>query len=241
MSHVAVKQVMCHTRTHHSSCWRDQQQLSHTHVKESCCSWMSHVIHTHTHTIHHSGAISNSFPSHIWVSDVAVEWAMLQLNASCHTHTHTHTYHSWYWHDQQQLCPKPSLPRGSRVPIHSYVWHDSFMCVTWLVHMGDTTHSYVWHVCDMTHSYVWHVCDMTHSYVWHVCDTTHSYVWHVCDTTHSYVWHMCDMTHTFFTEGLTSTHSCVWNESLICVTWLVHVCNATYSCVTWLIHICSYM
>jgi len=28
---------------------------------------------------------------------------------------------------------------------HSYVWHDSFICVTWLIHMCDVTHSYVWH------------------------------------------------------------------------------------------------
>ena len=30
-------------------------------------------------------------------------------------------------------------------------------CVTWLIHMCDMTHSYVWHdsfICDMTHSYV---------------------------------------------------------------------------------------
>jgi len=27
---------------------------------------------------------------------------------------------------------------------HSYVWHDSFICVTWLIHMCDMTHSYVW-------------------------------------------------------------------------------------------------
>jgi len=26
---------------------------------------------------------------------------------------------------------------------HSYVWHDSFICVTWLIHMYDMTHSYV--------------------------------------------------------------------------------------------------
>jgi len=25
---------------------------------------------------------------------------------------------------------------------HSYVWHDSFICVTWLIHLCDVTHSY---------------------------------------------------------------------------------------------------
>ena len=28
---------------------------------------------------------------------------------------------------------------------HSYVWRDSFICVTWLIHMCDMAHSYVWH------------------------------------------------------------------------------------------------
>ena len=42
---------------------------------------------------------------------------------------------------------------------HLYVWHDSFICVTWLIHMCDMTHSCVpWliHMCDMTHSCVCH-------------------------------------------------------------------------------------
>jgi len=94
---------------------------------------------------------------------------------------------------------------------HSYVWHDSFICVTWLIHMCDMTHSYVWHdsficvvsltyMCDMTHSYVWrdpficvtwpiHMCGITHLYVWHdsfICVTR---LFHRCDMTHSYVWH----------------------------------------------------
>ena len=33
------------------------------------------------------------------------------------------------------------------------MWHDSFICVTWLIHMCDMTHSYVWHDSFI---YVWH-------------------------------------------------------------------------------------
>jgi len=47
---------------------------------------------------------------------------------------------------------------------------------------------------------------------------------------------MCDM-----------SHSCVWHRSLICVTWLLHVCGTAHSyvwhdtfiCVAWLIHMCD--
>ena len=128
---------------------------------------------------------------------------------------------------------------------HSYVRYHSFIRVTWLAHMCDTTRSYVWQ--DMPHSYVWvsfirvtwfvhmsltHMCDITQSYVWH--DSLICVTWriHVCDISHSYVWqdsviydsficaislmHTCDM-----------THSHVYHDSFICVTWLIHVCGVT--------------
>ena len=51
---------------------------------------------------------------------------------------------------------------------HSYAWHDSFICVTWLNHTCDMTHLYAW----LTHLHAWnsficvtwlmHTCDMTH-------------------------------------------------------------------------------
>ena len=95
---------------------------------------------------------------------------------------------------------------------HSYVWHDSFICASWLVYMCNMTRSYVRHdsficaawlirMCDMTHSYVRHdsficatwlisMCDMTHSYVRHcsiICATCHmSNIWR---TTHAYIQH----------------------------------------------------
>ena len=55
---------------------------------------------------------------------------------------------------------------------HWCVWHDSFMCVTWLIDVCDTTHSCVWHDSFVAHAFIcvtWliHTCDMTHSYVWH--------------------------------------------------------------------------
>jgi len=44
---------------------------------------------------------------------------------------------------------------------YSYGWHDSFIWVTWRVHMGDMTHSYGWHdfICV---TWLIHMCDMTH-------------------------------------------------------------------------------
>jgi len=108
---------------------------------------------------------------------------------------------------------------------HSPVWHDSFICVTWLIHMCDMTHSYVWH----DSSYVWHDSFICVTWLIHMCDMTHSYMWH--DS--SYVWHdsftcvpglmqfatwlihICDMTHLY-----------VWHGSFICVLPATYIVNS---------------
>jgi len=46
---------------------------------------------------------------------------------------------------------------------HSYMWHDTFIYVTWLIHICDMTHSYVRHAsftCKIWPVYMW---DMTRS------------------------------------------------------------------------------
>jgi len=114
------------------------------------------------------------------------------------------------------------------------VWHDSVICVTWLIHMCDMTHSYVWR--DSFICVTWHI---------HMCDTTHSCVWHdpfICVTRLNH--HMCGMT--------PSSH--VWNDTsiilpFICVTWFIHECDTTHlshvwhdsfiTWVAWLIHMCD--
>jgi len=147
---------------------------------------------------------------------------------------------------------------------HTYVWHDLYICVTWLIHKCDMTHSYVWHDSYICVTWLIHMCDMTHTYVWHdvwhdlsihvtwlcLCDMTVS-VWQdcvcvtglcLCDRTVS-VWHdyvcviwlcLCDM-------NVSVWHDCV------CVKWLC-LCDMTVSVwqetecmisVTWLIHMCD--
>ena len=147
------------------------------------------------------------------------------------THTHTHT--------------------------HSCVWHDSFICVTWLIRMCDMTH--VWHDSFISVTWLIHMCDMTHLYdltqIIRVNESCHTYKWvmslewggshaesciclyliiHMC--TQSFIcvtWriHKCDM-----------MHSHVWHDLCTCVTCLIHMCDMTdphvwhdlFICVTWL-------
>jgi len=120
---------------------------------------------------------------------------------------------------------------------HSYVWHDSLICVTWLIHMCDMTHYYVRHdnvficvifircseelclaficviwlttMCDMTHWYVCHESLICVPWLIRMCDMTHSYVIYIQDARRRSVW-----------------HSYVWHDSLLCaISWLICRCD----------------
>ena len=151
---------------------------------------------------------------------------------------------------------------------HSYAWHDSFICVTWIICMCD------WRIqmCDMTHSSVWHVviklpvraawipsdsiheCDMTHSYLWydefirvtwliHTCDLTLSYVWHV-----PFLWVTChDKATSPSCSIFIRMHSCMRHDLFLRVKWPIPMCAMTHSyvwnasiiCVRLPIHACD--
>jgi len=92
---------------------------------------------------------------------------------------------------------------------HSRVWHDSFIRVTWIIHMRDMTPSCVWNdsfMCDTCICVTWLI------YTWH---ETCLCVWlfYMCDITSSCV---CDMTHSY-----------VGHDSFVCVTWLIYMCDMT--------------
>jgi len=123
----------------------------------------------------------------------------------------------------------------SRVMSHSYVWHDSFICVTWLIHMTHSApcHSHDSFICatwliHMTHSAPCHSYNLFICVTWLItmCDMTHPYVWHdsfICVRHDSFIcatWliHMCDMTHSY-----------VWRDSFTCATWHIHMCDMTHS------------
>jgi len=119
---------------------------------------------------------------------------------------------------------------------HSNVWHDSFICVTWLVHMRDMTHSYAWHDSFICVTWLIQVRDMTYP--------NHSLLPRAHSPTPSPMCYMY-MRYGSFICG-------IWSDSFIRVTWLIHcetwlidTCDMTHSymwhdwfiCVTWLIHV----
>jgi len=141
--------------------------------------------------------------------------------------------------DKAPYDPTPPCIQSLFEMVHSYVWHDAFICVTWLIRVYDMTHSYAWHdslicvtrlvdMCDMTHSYVWHDSFVCVTWLMHMCDMTHSCVRHDSHTPDKWrKWYLifvrngmgiCDMAHSF-----------VWHDSFVCATWLIHMCDMTHS------------
>ena len=124
---------------------------------------------------------------------------------------------------------------------HSCVWHDSFICVAWLIHMCDMTrysrHTHEWMMCVYrtmlrvhgmmlrvyriivrSHLHVWHDSFICVTWLIHMCDMTHSYVWHDSFIRVTWLIHMCDMTRSY-----------VWYDSFIRVT-----SHHSFMCVAWL-------
>ena len=117
-----------------------------------------------------SGSLGPTFPTHLFneCSDmnlfvkslthshdsfICATWLIVaHMNESCRTYewvmSHIWMSHEWYalirqisntlTHDVINLIHMCDMTQ-------SYVWHDSFICVTWRIHMCDMTHSYVWH------------------------------------------------------------------------------------------------
>jgi len=111
---------------------------------------------------------------------------------------------------------------------HSYVWHDSFICVTWLIHMCDMTQSYVWTDLSICVTWLIQTCGMTYLYVWHVW-----YHWLICvtwlnlrfDMTHPYAGlnASCDMASLVNMCDVTSPN--VWHDVFTCVARLIRMCD----------------
>jgi len=86
-----------------------------------------------------------------------------------------------------------------------HVCHDSFICVSWLIHMCDMTHPYLWHDIFNQHTvHNVHICDMTR----HVtCEWVMSHMNESCHIWTSHVTYERVMSH--------------MNES--CHMWMSHV------------------
>jgi len=114
-----------------------------------------------------------------------------------------------------------------------YVIYTYHLCMcdtwaTWLIHMCDMTHCYVWHDAWICVTWLIDMCVMTHSCMWHDSLIRVTWLVRVCDTAYVYVvrgWFVRAMTHLY-----------VWRGSFVCVTCLHasrHVTHISESCHTY--------
>jgi len=101
---------------------------------------------------------------------------------------------------------------------HSYVWHDSFICVAWLIHMCDTTHSRR----NRTHHHrdgldMW---DMTHLYMGH--DSFIHVIWHI----------LGGIERAITVMALICVTRLICYFIILCGTWLIHMCDMTRPCIS---------
>jgi len=128
------------------------------------------------------------------------------------------------------MCVIWLLHRSHHVGGACSVWHDSFTCMPWLLHICDVPPSYVWHDVFIRVTWLFHIWDMTPSrtpprkgcllsvtWLIHVCAATPPYVWHDSSVCVTWMLHMCDMTPWY-----------VPHETFICVTWNLHMCDIIF-------------
>jgi len=123
------------------------------------------------------------------------------------------------------------------VVTHLYVRHDSFKCVTRLVNILSMSSVFR---CDLFICVPWiiHMRDITHSYVWHESFICVTWLIHMCSTTHSYVWHDAFTCATWLIHVFDMTYPHVHHASFTCVTWPIHMCDMTRSNVCYDSFIC---
>ena len=104
---------------------------------------------------------------------------------------------------------------------HSFVWHDSFIWVTWPIHLCGMTRSYVWHDSFICETWLIDMGDMPHSFVWQ-----DSFIWvtwliQLCATTHSYAWHDSFICVPWLIQMGDLTRFYVWRDACLSATWLM--------------------
>jgi len=183
-----------------------------SHVNESCLTYEWVMSHTW---------MSQSCHMYGWVTlPVSQESAhgpqkIYTMNESCHAYEWV-TSHIWMSLWMSHVTHMNASCHACVLHIH--VWHDAFICVTWLIHMCDVTHSYVRHDSLI---YITHTCDKTHSYEWHdsfIRETWLIHTWRdsfICATwlTNTWLIHTWDMTHSYMAR----------HDSFIRETRLIHI------------------
>ena len=188
--------------------------MSHvTHMNESCHTYewvMSHIWMSHVTHMNESRHTYEWVMSHIWMSHVTY------MNESCHT----------------SGSPSHQPPIAARLSCFLDRWHALLQYVIRLLHTCDMTHSHVWHDSFICVTWLIRIYEIPPSCFldrWHDSFSCVIRLIHMCDVTHAHVCHDSFICVTWRMPMCVMTHSYVWHDSFPCVTWLVHTCDMTYS------------
>jgi len=107
---------------------------------------------------------------------------------------------------------------------HSYAWHDSFICVPWLIHICDMTHSYV----RRDYSYVFIQGRMEGAkcvpWIIHTCDVTYLYLLPIPPFRGCNTWDFWNSTRPDGRLILLSSWNALWECWVWWVSWVWCVC-----------------
>jgi len=191
---------------------------THKHVDESWHTRIPEMLSTHVLVAKLAGT---AFKPRRWVPQWQKYYCIcMRMCGVTHLYVGHDSLHAYVWRDlficgswlfyvwrdciHTQLlidmCDTLTCVTHTRDMTLSYVWHVSFMRVTWLI-------TYVCHGWFMSVTWFINVCDMAHWCVWRDAMVVVSWLIHPCDVTHAYVCH----------------------DSFICATWLIHTCDMTES------------
>jgi len=118
----------------------------------------------------------------------------------------------------------------------SYVWHDSFIHLTWLIQTCGVTHSnaFTWVISDLCYTYEWVMFPIYMSYVTNTCETCHVYARVMSHTWMRHVTHMKEwyhahewmMSHIWMSHVMSHIHSYV---TFVCDMYMWHAYVTTHS------------
>jgi len=135
--------------------------------------------------------------------------------------------------DQRDILTVPPRLFERRGRTHSYLWHDSCICATWLIHMYVMTLWETWGAERSFYTFQWVMlrinesCHIWMSHVTHLNESCHTYEWVMSHIWMSHGTHMYESCHTWM------SHVTHMNESCHTYTWVMSHMNESYHTHEW--------
>ena len=198
--YTATCNTLQHTMQHWAHCSTLQHAL-HCNMQHTATHTALHTApHCDTHCNMHLTATHTALPTsqHV-VTRITLQHATItQYTATCNTYTAARNTLVGEW----LVC----------------AWHDSFICVTWLIQLCSVTHSCVWHdssmrVTRVVNNWVVWVTHMNDILIWpDSLNAIRAKFSFIHDMTHLCVWPMCVTAWVVWVTHMNDIH--IWHDSL---------------------------